>query len=160
MHRIILLIFFITAFSAASVAADQYYVTSRKAPVWEGPTFKAAQTAILSRGDAVTSDDEQGGWCRVRRDNKSGWMLKLMLSLQPPIDSGSATEQTVEIMSQRARRRPSAYASTAAARGLKDIRRRFSEKLKLDYTALEQMESFRVDDQQALEFLKVVQKDD
>jgi hypothetical protein len=160
MNRIILFIFIITTFTAASVAADPYYVNSRKAPIWAAPTFTAVQTGALTKGDLVIGLENRGGWRRVRYNNQPGWMLKLMLSSQPPIDSETVRQQTIETMSQRARRRPSSFASTAAARGFKDKRRRFSEKLRLNYKALEHMESFRVDDQQALEFLKGAPKND
>lgn len=160
MNRIILMLVIITAFTAVSAAADKRFVNSRKAPLWNSPSFQAAQINVLTRGQVIFVDEQKSGWCRVHYNNQQGWMLNLMLTSRPPVDPTPASRQAVETMARRARRRPSAFAGTAAARGLKDKRRRFSDQLKLDYQALAKMESLRVNDQQALEFLKQVQGHD
>lgn len=157
MQRIPFLTVVLIVLAASASWAGQLYVASIKAPIWAEPSFQAGQIGVLARGVSVQGIAEKNGWYQVRYNEQTGWMLKMMLLSHKPIAQTSANRQAVETLSQRARRRPSAFASTAAARGFKDKRRRFSDSLKLDYRALEKMESFRVNDGQALEFLKKVQ---
>lgn len=57
-------------------------------------------------------------------------------------------------MSKTARRRPSAYASTAAVSGLMNRRKRLGEKLDYDYDALKKMESYAADIKARLQFMQ------
>jgi hypothetical protein len=71
----------------------------------------------------------------------------------PPLDKKDVYGKQLEELADKARRRPSAFTTTAAARGLKEKRRRFADKYQLDYDALEKMESIQISDQEASEFL-------
>jgi hypothetical protein len=64
------------------------------------------------------------------------------------------TSDQMDQMAQTARKRPSAYASTAAARGLVNQRKRLGQKLSYDYTALSKMESFAAGEKETLQFIK------
>ena len=96
---------------------------------------------------------EQKGWLEVDFKGKKGWMLKLMLSNQPPAGTDIVDQKAQAIMQERSRLRPSAFASTAAARGLMNKEKGFGNKLKLDFKALEVMEGFRVSEKEARQFL-------
>ena len=56
-------------------------------------------------------------------------------------------------LESKARKRPSAYTTTASARGLKAKRDRFASQYKSDYHALEQMESMAITMEEADKFL-------
>jgi len=137
----------------ATASGPQLYVRSLQATLWAAPSFQADRMTLLSRGDAVEALEEKEGWVSVRYAQQQGWMLKLMLAPTPPGDSKASDQEAQELLKQRARRRPSAFSSTAAARGLMDKEETFGTELKLDYQAVEKMESWRVDEMQAMQFL-------
>ena len=146
------LILILTA-AASSASADERFVQSREAPVWRTPSFQADKAGTLEHGQAVEVLAEQGGWVHIRCKQKEGWMPKLMLSQTPPPGMSDKSQQAMETLEQRARLRPSAFASTAAARGLMEKQEGFSKRLKLNFKALETMESWRVTDKEAARFL-------
>jgi hypothetical protein len=57
----------------------------------------------------------------VKWNNQTGWMINLMLDASQPIEMSADKQLATEDLSQRARRRPSSFASTAAARGDRTI---------------------------------------
>ena len=154
---IFLLLCFLFLFSAtAGLGAEKLFVKSPKAPLWVEPSFQAEQILVLTKGQDVEKMEQRAGWLRVRIADQQGWMLKMMLSEEPPIQFSKEQQQAMENLALKARRRPSSFATTAAARGLKEKRKRFSSTLDTDYDALIKMEGWRVDEQSALDFLKKV----
>lgn len=133
--------------------AQEYYVQSTQAPLWRMPSFAAEKLILVPRGTKVEVLEEQQGWLGVKYHNHSGWMLKLMLATQPPASEKVADQQAMQLMEERSRLRPSAYASTAAARGLMTKEAGFGKKLDTDFEAVAVMESFRVSQQDALNFI-------
>jgi uncharacterized protein YgiM (DUF1202 family) len=149
-----LVIFLVSVLISVNALAQDYYVQSEQAPLWQLPSFKAEKLAMVPQGEQVKVVEEQQGWVSVLYNKQNGWMLKLMLSTKPPVDSKVSHQQAVELMDDRARLRPSAFASTAAARGLMNKEKGFGENLKVDFKAVEMMESWRVSEKEALYFLK------
>ncbi|MDA8140290.1 MAG: SH3 domain-containing protein [Desulfobacteraceae bacterium] len=153
MSRIMILwMFFLWALLPALATAEEYFVGSPTAPLWEAPSFQAKQLGRLMQGDKVQAEEERNGWVSVRYGQQRGWMLKLMLSTSAPPAPTTADQQAMQTLEERARCRPSAFASTAAARGLMNTEEGFSQQHKLDFKAVEKMESWRATDQQALDF--------
>lgn len=138
---------------AADSFAKEYYVQSAQAPLWRMPSFAAEKLVLVPQGAKVEVLDVQQGWLSVQYNNHNGWMLKLMLSVQPPARSKVADQQAIQLMEDRSRMRPSAYASTAAARGLMTKGDGFGNKLSTDFGAVAVMESYRVTRQEALDFI-------
>jgi len=137
--------------------AQEYYVQSPKAPVWAEPSFQSRPVMEVAKGQQVEQLTAKGGWINVRVKASQGWMLKMTLSEEPPADITAEQRQALDTLASRARRRSSAYATTAAARGLREKREHFSRQLEMDYDALAKMKSWQADDQQIMDFMKKVQ---
>ena len=154
---IYLFLLIILSFPVAQILwAQEYYVQSPKAPVWADPSFQSNQVMEVAKGERVEKLGAKGGWIHVRVKTNKGWMLKMTLSQEPPVEISVEKQQALDILATRARRRSSAYATTAAARGLREKRKHFSRQLELDFDALAKMESWQADDQQIEAFLEKV----
>jgi hypothetical protein len=137
----------ITAWSA------DLFVQSRTAPMFKTPSLAGAKLAILNQGTKVTALKKQGLWWQIQHEKVIGWIYALMLKSAPPRTPLDITSDQIDQMAQTARKRPSSYASTAAARGLMNQRKRLGQKLGFDFTALAKMESYAADDEETLEFI-------
>lgn len=154
MHKIIVTLFcIISTVWAGESFAQEYYVQSTQAPLWRMPSFAAEKLILIPRGGKVEVLEEQQGWLGVQYKDRNGWMLKLMLAPQPPVDQKVVDQQVMQLMDERSRLRPSAYASTAAARGLMTKEAGFGDKIDTDFEAVAVMESFRASMQDALDFI-------
>lgn len=142
----------IILFPTISHAFD-LYVHSAKAPLFQAPSIGSKKIIELKKGAKLIGIEERANWYRVEYDNKNAWVYKLMVRKAPPLDRKAVSDKQVEELAYKARRRPSSFATTAAARGLREKRKRFSDKYALDYYALEKMESIKISDDEALEFL-------
>ncbi len=148
-------VLFLPAFSHAS----NLYVHSVKAPIYVAPDISSGRVAVLKKGTKLTWIKEKGYWYKVDYNGKKGWVYKFMVKKGQPISKKSVYSrlkslfQKYEAQSDKARRRPSSYTATAAARGLKGKRRRFADKYNLDYISLEKMEAIEVTDDEAIEFI-------
>lgn len=150
----------IAGFWAMPVHAQRLFVQSAKAPLWAEPAFQAARIGELSKGDAVETLSEKSGWLKIASGDQQGWMLKLMLGAHPPMETITANPQAMDELALRARRRPSSFATTAAARGLRERLNQTGAAAGLDYQALEKMERWRASEKDALNFLQKVQAHD
>jgi len=135
------------------------YVHSVKAPLYQTPSIGSKKIIELKKGAKVIGIEEKTSWYKVRYEGKDGWVYKLMVKKTPPLETkGLFTRlkslfRRIHVLREKSRRRPSSYTTTAAARGLRDKRQRFADKYRLDYEALEKIESIEISDNQALEFL-------
>ena len=135
------------------------YVNSFKAPIYKAPFIGSKKIIELKKGTKVTGIEEKSDWYRIRYGGKNGWVYKLMVRKTPPLETKSlfgrlkTLAHKVRVLREKSRRRPSSYTTTAAARGLRDKRKRFAEKYRLDYDALEKVESIEISNTEALEFL-------
>ena len=132
--------------------AKEWFVQSKMAPMWDAPSFQAKQIGLLGQGEAIEEIKTSNGWVQVRYKGQNSWMLQLMLS-PTPIPAMVIDEQKMQTFENRARCRPSAFTSTAAARGLVDKSSGFGEKFNLDFDAVKVMESWQETDQAAREFM-------
>lgn len=124
------------------------------------PDTASRKLFTLSRGDAVTGVKKAGYWHAVSYKGRTGWVYKFQVRETPPVKKQSVYSRfrslfkKYDIFKSRSRRRASAYSSVAAARGLRAYRKRATGHYKLDYDALEKIESVHVTDEQALAFLR------
>lgn len=147
------LFFILIILLPASSYCFDLYVHSVKAPLYEAPSIGSTRLMELEKGQKIIGIKEKAGWYEVKYRSIRGWIYKLMARKTPPLDKRDVYGKQIEELSNRARRRPSAFTTTAAARGLKEKRRRFANKYQLDYDALEKMESIEIGDKEAFEFL-------
>jgi uncharacterized protein YgiM (DUF1202 family) len=154
MRKYFFLIFIFTYLLPKIAWGADLFVQSHTAPMFKTPSLAGEKIVVLSQGSKVTALKKQGMWQQVQIDKKTGWVYSLMLSTAPPQPPLDITSDQMDQMAQTARKRPSAYASTAAARGLVNQRKRLGQKLSYDYTALSKMESFAAGEKETLQFIK------
>lgn len=136
------------------------YIHSVKAPLYQKPFIGSKTIIELKKGTKIIGIEEKAQWYRVKYKNKNGWVYKLMVKKTPPLETKGLFARLkslfhkVHMLREKSRRRPSSYTTTAAARGLRDKRKRFADKYRLNYPALEKIESIVISDNEALEFLR------
>ena len=135
------------------------YVTSARAAVYPAPDVDSGKLFDLASGTRMSGIAQKGHWHKVEYQGRKGWVYTFLVNTTPPVKrediygAGGSVIREYEEFSGRARKRPSAYTAAAAARGLKEMRRRFSSRHRLDYAALEKMESRNIPNSQAMNFL-------
>jgi ribosomal protein L15E len=144
--------------TATASAAFDLYVSSTKAPLYSEPRSGAEKVAEARQGEKLVGLESQGSWYRIDYGGKRLWILNLMVRKTLPPERKTPSKDEVDQMAQSARTRPSAYTTTAGARGLREKRGGQNEKYRLDYDALEKMESFEVTDEEASAFLEEASK--
>lgn len=158
MRKIILLslcIAVLLLFSTGLCAQDVYYVQSLKAKIMSGPAFKSKVLGEASKGTRLMSSGKEGSWIKVSFYSKEGYVSAMLLSTHPPMARQGLIKGEESDIKQSVRRRASTYTSAAAARGLAaDDRRRLSRDEKVDYGALEKMESFTVSADEVSRFME------
>jgi hypothetical protein len=137
-----------------SVWCGDLYVQSNTAPVFDKPTLSGVKLMVLQQGMKVTGLKKEGMWQQVQHNNATGWVYALMLSPSPPLAPSDIASGQMDQMAATARKRPSAYASTAAARGLLNQRNRLGQRFDYNYDALKKMESYAADPKEILKFIK------
>jgi hypothetical protein len=154
MRRRFLLVIALVILLPTLAWCSDLFVQSRMAPVFKNPSLDSMKLTVLARGTKVTKVRKRGMWQQIQYDKQTGWVYSLMLSETIPLSYFDTTVEQMDKMAQSARKRPSSYTSTAAARGLVNQRKRLAQKLGYDYAALEKMESYAVDEKATLQFIK------
>jgi uncharacterized protein YgiM (DUF1202 family) len=134
-------------------AAETMYVQSNQAKLMSEPAFKAKQLAILQRADKVEVLKKTKRWYRIRHQGETGWVSKLLLSPQPPLNQASVLKGDNSALQAQARRRASSTASAAATRGLRQASPQNTEPGQADFQAVDAMESVEVSPEEAKAFL-------
>lgn len=139
---------------SAAAQAENSYIQARQAQLFAKPSLKASVVTVSHKGDEVVIEQRQGRWVKVKLGDKSGWVSRLLLGKAPPkekitvLDDGQGLEQS-------ARRRASATAATAAARGLRgEERARQSDAAASNFDALQKVEQEGVSEDEALHFMQ------
>jgi len=130
------------------------YVHSAKAPVYSQPNIQSEKVMELKAGMKILVLEEKGFWYHMVHRENTGWIFKLMVRDNPPKNYRKINVSQLEDLTSKARRRPSAYTTTASARGLKKKRDRFASQYKNDYHALENMESMLITTEEADNFIR------
>jgi hypothetical protein len=129
------------------------YIHSAKAPVYSRPNIQSEKIMELKTGMEIIVLEEKGFWCKMTHNEIPGWIFKLMVRDTPPKEFRKININQLAELESKARKRPSAYTTTASARGLKTKRDRFADQYKNDYSALEQMESLVISGEEADKFI-------
>jgi hypothetical protein len=135
------------------------YVHSVKAPIYATPSMSSKKLAEIPKGTKLIGTSENPSWYEVQYNDINGWVYKLMVKKSPPLEKTGIFSRLkslfhkIHTLRGKSRRRPSSFTTTAAARGLRDKRERFSDKYQLAYSSLERLESIEISDNEALEFL-------
>jgi hypothetical protein len=136
-------------------AGEIVYVQSMKTNIMASPAFNAAVEAVALKGDKLEVSEKGGGWMKVIYKGKIGWVSKLVVSPNPPLEKVSVLTGTADTLEKEARRRVSTMTTAAAARGLADEdRSRLSKKGFADYESLDKIDSFKVDEKEIWNFLE------
>lgn len=154
-NRFFLSIVMVLLTPAVLTASDQIYVRSAKAPLLDKPVIGSDTLINLPRGTPVTRITEKGIWYKVLYKDKTGWLCKLMTGASPPSTTPNESPGELENISGSTRKRPSAFTTTAAARGLMDKRKRFASKYKLDFSSLEKIEAIQIADDEIHDFTRI-----
>ena len=150
--RIKKILFVVGLLHALPVAAETLYVQSDRAALLEEPSLGAEELAPLNRGEELESLARDGSWYRVRVDEREGWIARLVVGSQPPMERKSLLDGEDARM-DNPRRRPSEVATAAAARGLTpEERERMNAPGVADYQGIEAMESLVIEASELREF--------
>jgi uncharacterized protein YgiM (DUF1202 family) len=159
MIRKILFAFILIMLCPALSYSFDLYVHSVKAPIYATPSMSSEKLTEIPKGTKLTGTSENPSWYEVQYKNVNGWVYKLMVKKSPPMEKTGVFSRLkslyhkIHTLREKSRRRPSSFTTTAAARGLREKRERFSDKYQLAYTSLERLESIEISDNEALEFL-------
>lgn len=150
----VVLLIFLLLIVPAGVFAGNLYVQSIKAAILSTPSLGSQVVAEAKRGEVLNSIEKKGTWFKVMYKEKTGWVSMLLVGEKPPKGKVSILEKTEEKLEKGSRRRASAFATAAAARGLAEERARISDKFKVDYNGLEWMEEINISEEEAALFIK------
>lgn len=134
-------------------AAD-LYVQSVKAPILSAPSLGSSKVGEAVKGELLKEIEKKGDWFKVGYKDLTGWVSRLLVGPKPPAGKVSVLEETEERIEKGARKRASAFATAAAARGLAEERARISDKYRVDFRGVEKMEAVSISDEEALRFLQ------
>jgi len=146
---------------AGGVQAEKIvYVHSSQAPLYASARLGKPPVEVLAHGTAMVVTAEKKRWYGVRVEDRSGWVVKLMVADHPPVASESAPDAAMERLMQRARVRPSTYSTTAAARGLRAGGRGLEDAHGVDYDSVAQMEMLQPEAAAVADFIRSDQGDE
>ena len=152
MKSLLLLLFFMIPMSLN--AAEFMFVQSVQAKVMSKPAFKSKQISTLTQSERVEIIEKSKRWYKVRHQNLTGWVSKLLLADQPPLQKSSVLSGSNPTLQENARRRASSNTTAAATRGLREgDQSQENNANKVDYQSVDAMESAVVSPEEAKSFL-------
>lgn len=142
--------------TAIAFAAGTVYVQSSKAKIFTAPSFQSQLLITANKGDELTVLETSNQWVKVSYQKHTGWIASLLVNSKPPQDKITVIkEKDGNTPQDSARRRTSASASAAAARGLRqDERARASDQSRTDYPAVEKMEAGKASEKDVEDFIQ------
>ena len=150
-----LLTLVILAISSSMALAETGYIQGRQAKIYVAPSMKSDVVSSAKKGDAIEVIETQRRWLKVEFNGQQGWVSKLLVKNNPPMNKISVLENNSEQLQQSARRRASVATASAAARGLRsDGRARQSDDSVADFSALSEMEKMGVSEDDAMKFME------
>jgi len=157
MKKISLLIALFIALPMTSSAEDVMYVMSARAKLLSSPAFGSKTIENITKGEKILAIEKKANWYKVNHKDKIGWVSRLSVSSHPPLKRSRRMAKADTKLMNNSRRRASSVSTTAAVRGLKNIdRSRVSNNERLDYTSLERMEKYQVEDQDIVAFMNSI----
>lgn len=148
------------AFAEKSMPEKSLYVQSARAKLLASPNFKAAVVVSVEKGNSVKVMEQSGTWYKVKFNEQIGWVSRLVLSENPPIEKKSVLTGDVDEMKKNARRRASNSTTAAATRGLqRDDLFNDDGEGKSDFEALKKMESLQIKESDIWNFNQELQEE-
>lgn len=139
---------------SSAMAEDYLYILSAHAKIMSEPSFSASAVERATKGEKLVSLKKTNRWFKVNYKGKEGWISRLAVSPHPPMKRVSRLAKAGDTLQNESRRRASSVSTTAAVRGLRgEGRSRLSDANQTDFEALAHVESAKVTDDEALEFL-------
>ena len=140
MKRIIWPLFLIILLSSPLYASDIIYVQSLKAKIFSQPNFGSQLIGEAQRGTQLQVIEEEEGWYKVSSDSQAGWVSRLCVGENPPMEEVTVITEETPDLEKNARKRASETTSSAAARGLTPAdRKRLSDDHAADYHSLHKL---------------------
>lgn len=153
MKRTILILALCSA--PAHALAGDAYVRSMKAKVTAEPRFDGKLVTTLDKGARVEVLGQQGTWTQVRAKPHEGWLPKLLLGDEPPMERVTLIQVEGRAVAEDARRRAGSATTAGAARGLtSEDRRRASTEFLTNYDAVRRIEGAQPAEGDAIRFLQ------
>lgn len=130
-----------------ATAAETYFVQPETAKILARPSFDAAVVGTVSTGYRFSPSGQKGRWFKLSFQGKEGYIAQSQVSSSEPLKrtpAGVAAATTTKLKSSRER----ASAGSVAVAGVKGLtyedRTRASARERVNYEALEKMESLKV----------------
>ncbi len=140
------------AWATPAAAEEALFVQSEQADVYVEANLDAEVLERVPRGTELERLEADGSWYRVRLEGEEGWVSRLAVAAQPPLERDSILDGEAPDVDD-SRRRSSEVASAAAARGLTpEQRERLSDREMADYQALAELEGRAVEEDELRAF--------
>lgn len=137
--------------------AESYYVQTAVAKVYARPALNGAILGQVERGTGFTPGKRQGNWIKVTYQGKEGYVSALATAMTPPrtLTGGTLPAETGNAQIRLRSRASAAPAIVAGVKGLAyEERARASAGEKVDYEALDDIDSLVVSDDELASFSK------
>ncbi|MGA1791706.1 MAG: SH3 domain-containing protein [bacterium] len=146
MKKTFCLLFLIILLSGPIYAADIIYVQSLKAKIFSEPNFGSQLIGQAQRGTRLQVIEEGKGWYKVSSEAHLGWVSRLCVGENPPMEEVTVITEDTPDLEKNARKRASETTSSAAARGLTPAdRKRLSDDHEADHHSLHKLITFTED---------------
>ena len=132
------------------------YIQAATAKLKSEAKVGSKDVAKLIRGDSLQVLEIQEGWYKVRFNSETGWISKLFVSPTKPMNQSELIQSNDVSPEKTSRKRSSAYAVSAATRGLSagSRGRDNQQKYRSNDQALEKLEKNMVDEGALEQFQK------
>lgn len=148
------LIIIFTFFSIA-FTEDVLYVQSVMAKVYSKPSFNSDVLFQLNKGYKIEIFSKEGNWVKVTLGGKTGYISSFLLGKNPPLEKVTVSKEKLSTDIENPRSRVSHTTAVAGVRGLSQERRaRLGKEEKVDYEALEKIESINISEDELKNFMK------
>ncbi|MBU3916756.1 SH3 domain-containing protein [bacterium] len=134
--------------------AKTHYIRSYEASVFAGPKYSTGKIFKVKRGEKAEELERVGNWIKIDINGQKGWILRLNLIDEKYTEKIVFTPPTN--VEKQKKRRNIRLRTARAVVGVKGLRASTKNKLQeedTDYKALEEIEQFKVNEDEAIAFL-------
>jgi hypothetical protein len=151
---LLLLIVLLPVFAFAETKeVKDLFVFSKKAKVMKEANMKSKIVKKLEKGDKLELIEKNGMWYKIKSEKAIGWVNKYQVTEEDPSKTKTAVEVMKINLKKNSRKRASAYATAASARGLSDDEVT-SKDIKVDIEAVKKMEENKPSEKKVKKFIK------
>jgi len=148
----------ILVFSAHAAEDNVMYVQAVKTQIRAEANMSAAVVADIARGDELKVLEKKDPWLKIDFKGQQGWVSRLFVNTHKPIGNADLTKDVKTSPEKDSRRRSGSYNVVASTRALQagNRTREGRESYQSDMQAVQQMEAFKVEDKDLVNFQKSV----